>query len=308
MKTTDFSFLGIYKPFGDGKEGGEVQNEKRTKPKPMQHDKCVFCGLVDDGSVPLQLFQWIGMMYAMFINSNQIVKSQYLTIPASVPCRLGIIAQDVLLMIKLAMHGFDGLAVLPNSNSDISESERVVRRATWANPLPGTSRSVPHLHINSIPHGSVPEANFHLGEFITYGVGETKIHRVQTCCYQALELDGKVEHVAKTVEIIHSWCNEHHVPYNLLCFPGSGEQARVILVPRALEFSPSVKQKLAGLEFYSLCVLPPRELWDQVTPELRDEAFAEATKSDEEFDRFCDLLKRDLPAGPRAAVVAVRPR
>src|SRR5262249_54819608 len=197
----------------------------------------------------------------------------------------------------LAMQDADGHPPLVTAGSLGTREEAFFRQscAIYVNPLPGSGRSVPHVHINVVSALSVTlptaePAPWMVGRDVNDG---TSICRLIGLKYYALVVQGKPNDVAETAALLHVAFNRWGLPYNLLAYPlftgGQVQEVRLVVVPRDCEYCPAADQRIAGLELLTGVVVPGPRVQLPMSVHQRDLAFWQASLKGE---RWLDLERR----------------
>ena len=306
-----------------------VVNEKRShRSKPLNPASCELCHKATNprSTKPMSALRFGREEYIIVPNSNPIVEGQILIAPNPAydsglhRHRRDPTPTDFELAIRMATSGFSNL-----NCTDIARHRPVVKLieqgnleetytqpyAVYISPLPGSGRSVEHLHINGVPARFVPLPN---AEPASWQVCQdrdngTIFSRLDGTNFYALVVEGKnPQEIGQTLARYHEAMNRWQLPYNFMVYPlnskskkGELHGVRIIVVPRDQEYCEAVDQKLAGLEFLTGILIPGPKRLKSMDATLRDSAFWEATlKSDHSL--FLERRLRSLFGMPPVGV------
>ncbi|WP_300450033.1 alcohol dehydrogenase catalytic domain-containing protein [Accumulibacter sp.] len=281
-----------------------VRNEKRAgRTLPLQRADCPFCDMATGVTIPpgsIRRVQFGNEDYVVVSNNNPIVQGQWMLIPAPTDIahpahRLDLNSNDVRLALCLAQGKAPHVEKVPT--------------VCYVNTLPGSGRSVAHLHINCVPACNVPRLPPVVVPWQICTAGACTISRLAGAPFYAIVVQGNDdEALAELVADLHQRMNEWQQPYNLLVYSDdlTSASVRVALVPRDAEYCEAADQRIGGLEFLTGVLIPGSARIGMMDTILRDRALSQATlKADAQLHLERRLRGAyDLP--PAGSVVRAR--
>ena len=303
-----YRFVGTARAYRNLREvnrwgGFYLENSARSGRKRLLHPgDCPFCGMtagMNAGQSLAGRLNFAGEEYLVVDNSNPIIERQILLIPARVKNDLGysdhrldLNAQDVNLALNLGRRGFREIEYTPPADSKaanktiLREDPAEIFGQPWAcyvNTLPGTGRSVAHLHINCVPAHYIPLLPDEVAAWqVCRSENGSALSQLAGVSFYALAVENSDdERAGQTVAEIHRYMNEWQQPYNFLAYPASNQnepnKVRLVIVPRDNEYCEAADQRVAGLEFLTGVLVPGSARLKVMDTILRDRALLQAT-------------------------------
>ena len=304
-----------------------VSNKRRSgRTRPLHPHSCPFCGIVQDPTDkrPMNEIRFGNSdneVYYIIENHNPIIDNQRLIFPKPDSStkrfrndRVNIEQIDINLMFEVVKNGFKNLKTYPYRDHQILPNlvlnQSVNNSTTWGfyvNPLPGSGRSEPHLHLNCIPIENIPILKVISTSWQVCKAfeGKVTISRLKSNWFYGLIIKGEDEQkIGETLSKFHEYMNEWQMPYNLLIFPEADAKKnttiiRTIVIPRNQEYCEAADQKIGGLELLTGVLIPGESRENTMDTLKRNQAFKQATLNADDQLKLERLLRNVFEMPPK---------